>query len=58
MKRRKVYVVETYLASHRKWYVWTACTIREVAWRRAREARRQYPGHKFRTVTYYSPEGA
>lgn len=57
MKRRKVYVVETWLVSHRKWYVWAARAGRPDAWVVARDARAKYPGHKFRTVPYYSPEG-
>jgi hypothetical protein len=54
MKRRRVYVVETWLRPQRRWYVWTARAGRAQAWDEARAARAKYPGERFRTVPYES----
>lgn len=51
---RSVYVVETYLKSHRRWFVWSPHQTRGVAWMHARHARKEIPGEKFRVTAYVS----
>lgn len=50
--QRCVWVVETWHAGD--WYVWHANSDRKRAWQKARAARVQFPGNRFRTVAYWS----